>query len=101
MSKMRLFIDTHDKAHGTFPEGLTEAQFQQFFVAFEAACAAENVRIVTSCVGIAEGRAFCTTMAESADAVKRAHERVGLAFDSITEVRVASPDTILALRDAA
>jgi hypothetical protein len=37
-------------------------------------------------VGYDEGRAFCFTMAPDADAVRRAHERVGLPFDSITEV---------------
>jgi len=42
-------------------------------------------------VSYAEGRAFCLTMAPNADAVKRAHERVGLPFDSISEVTTATP----------
>ena len=38
-----------------------------------------------------EGRAFCLNMAPSADAVKRVHDKVGLAYDTITEVKTISP----------
>ena len=42
-------------------------------------------------VGYAAGRAFCLTMAPDAAAVGRAHDRVGLPYDDITEVLLAGP----------
>lgn len=91
MRQMRFFIDTHDKNNSTFPDGLTPEQFEGFFEQYEAACAAEGVIPLRSHVGFEDGRAFCFNMAEDADAVRRAHERVGLPFDSITEVKTATP----------
>lgn len=101
MEKMRLFVDTHDKARNTFPDGLSPEQFEAFFTQYEAACQAEGVVILQVNVGLEDGRAFCMTMAPDAEAVRRAHDRVGLPFDSITEVRSASPGTIFFKRDAA
>lgn len=101
MEKMRLFVDTHDKSKSTFPEGLTEDQFEQFFGRYDAACQAEGVVILQVNVGLEDGRAFCMTMAPDADAVRRAHERVGLPFDSVTEVKTASPGTVFFKRNAA
>jgi len=47
------------------------------------------------------GRAFCFTMAPDAEAVRRAHERVGLPFDEIIEVMTATPgDTFFSARAA-
>jgi hypothetical protein len=40
-------------------------------------------------------------MAADADAVKRAHERVGLPFDSISEVATATPGDTFFRRKAA
>ncbi|MCI5076691.1 nickel-binding protein [Oricola sp.] len=94
MDKMRMFVDTHDQAKGTFPEGLSEAEFSQFFVTFEEACRQEGVVILSANVGLAEGRAFCMTLAPSEDAVRRAHECVGLPYDSITEVETATPGSL-------
>ncbi|HTY98727.1 MAG TPA: DUF4242 domain-containing protein [Rhodocyclaceae bacterium] len=91
MQSLRYFIDTHDVANGTFPAGLTPEQFEGFFAKFEAACAAEDVVLVRVHVGYQEGRAFCLTMAPDAAAVERAHQRVGLPFDGITEVKTATP----------
>jgi hypothetical protein len=42
-------------------------------------------------VGYNDGRAFCLNMAPDAEAVKRAHDRVGLPYDTITEVTTATP----------
>jgi hypothetical protein len=89
MTGMKYFIDTHDQATGHFPAGLTPEQFEQFFQKYEAACREEGVILLRVDVGYQEGRAFCATMASSAEAVRRAHERVGLPFDAITEVRSA------------
>lgn len=90
MQPLHLFVDTHDKAHQTFPENLSREAFEGFFVSFEAACRAEGVVLLKSYAGLADGRAFCLTLAPSAEAVRRAHERAGLPFDSVTEVETAS-----------
>lgn len=91
MKAMKFFLDTHDQKHNTFPVGLTPQQFEGFYAQYEAACYAENVIVLRVHIGYEAGRAFCLTMAESIDAVRRAHERVGLPFDSITEVQTATP----------
>lgn len=94
MEKMRFFVDTHDKANGTFPDQLSPAQFAGFFEQYQEACRAEGVVVLQLNVGLGDGRAFCFNMAPDADAVRRAHERVGLPFDSITEVQSATPGDI-------
>ncbi len=91
MEKMRFFVDTHDSKNSTFPAGITPSQFEAFYAEYEKSCYAENVVPVRIHVGYDEGRAFCLNMATDAEAVRRAHERVGLPFDSITEVKMASP----------
>lgn len=91
MQPMRFFIDTHDRKLKTFPEKLTPSDFEGFFALYEKACYAEGVVPLRIHVGYEDGRAFCLNMAPDADAVKRAHSRVGLPFDSITEVTTATP----------
>ncbi len=91
MQPMRFFIDTHDRSRNTFPGQLTPAEFGAFDASYEQSCYAEGVVPLKLHVGLAEGRAFCLNMAPDADAVKRVHERVGLPFDSITEVATATP----------
>ena len=91
MKPMRCFMDTHDQTRNTFPQKRTPQDFEGFFVKYEAACYAEGVIPVRLHVGYGEGRAFCLTMAPDAEAVKRAHDKVGLPFDSITEVNMATP----------
>jgi hypothetical protein len=91
MEALRLFIDTHDHAKGSLPEGLDAEQLRQFLPQYEAACRTEGVVLLKVAVGLPEGRAFCMTLAPDAEAVKRAHARVGLPFDSITEVTTAGP----------
>lgn len=96
MKALRFFLDTHDTSHGTFPAGLTPEQFAGFYPTYEAACYEEGVVPVRIHVGYGDGRAFCLNMAPDADAVRRAHQRAGLPFDSITEVQMAAPgDTFL------
>ena len=101
MERMKFFIDTHDVAKDTFPAGITPEQFEGFFAQYEDACEKEGVVILRVHVGYDDGRAFCFTMASDADAVRRAHERVGLAFDSICEVKTATPGDTFFRRDAA
>ena len=94
METMRFYVDTHDVQNGTFPEGLDETQFEQFFAQYQGVCQEEGVVLLQVNVGLEDGRAFCMTMAPDADAVRRAHERVGLGYGSITEVKTATPGTI-------
>lgn len=101
MQPMRMFIDTHDRERDTFPASLTPEHFEAFFAAYEAACRDENVVLLRVHVGLGDGRAFCLTLAPDADCVKRAHARVGLPFDSITEVAVATPGDVFFRRAAA
>jgi hypothetical protein len=101
MQPMRFFIDTHDRTKASFPAGLTDDQFEAFFVRFEAACRNEGVVLLRTHVGLEEGRAFCFTMAPSADAVRRAHEEMSLPYDGITEVVTATPGDTFFKRHAA
>ncbi len=91
MKTWKFFLDTHDKAHKTFPERITPQEFEGFYGKYEKACQAEGVVPVRLHVGYDAGRAFCLTMAPDAEAVKRAHDRVGLPYDAITEVLLAGP----------
>lgn len=91
MQAMRFFMDTHDRSLNTFPAQLTPAEFEGFYVKYEQACRDEGVVSLRVHVSYESGRAFCLTMAPDADAVKRAHARVGLPFDSISEVSTATP----------
>lgn len=54
--------------------------------------------VVSIQVGFEEGRAFCLTMAPSVEAVRRAHEKAGLPYDSITEVNSISPSDLALLK---
>jgi hypothetical protein len=91
MKKMKLFIDTHDSQKETFPAGITQEQFAGFYENYIAICQEEGVINLRIHVGLEEGRAYCFNMAPDAEAVKRAHDRAGLPYDSITEVETATP----------
>ncbi|MCB9763943.1 MAG: DUF4242 domain-containing protein [Alphaproteobacteria bacterium] len=92
---LRLFMDTHNRDQGTFPAEINPEAFASFFKSYQEACAVEGVIPLRAHVGFDEGRAFCFTLAPDADAVRRAHERVGLPFDSITEVTTLTPGDML------
>lgn len=91
MENLKCFIDTHDKEKGTFPKEITPQQLKDFYIAYEKACKEEGVISVKTYAGLTEGRAFCINMAPSKEAIFRVHEKVGLAYDSITEVNSFSP----------
>lgn len=91
MPKMRFYIDTHDRQTGTFPAQLSAEDFQGFYAQYESVCFEEGVVPLRTHVGLEDGRAFCFNMAPDADAVRRVHEKLGLPFDSITEVTTATP----------
>ena len=94
MTKMRFFVDTHDRATGTFPEKMSAKEFEAFFEKYERACEEEGVVVLRAHLSLEVGRAFCFNMAPDAEAVRRAHERVSFPFDSITEVSTATPGDI-------
>lgn len=91
MLKMKLFVDTHDKSNGTFPEEIGQEDFSGVYQQYAEACSQEGVVIVKTFVSAADGKMYCINMAPDADAVRRAHERIGLKFDAISEVASASP----------
>lgn len=91
MDKLRLFIDTHDQSKETFPAGLDARQLQGFLAGYAEACRQEGVVLLHVYAGLEAGRAFCLSLAADEAAVRRAHARVGLPFDSVTEVKSASP----------
>lgn len=91
MKTLRYFLDTHDRATGTFPGKITAEEFEVFFGQYQRACMAEGVVPIKIHLSYDDGRAFCLNLAEDADAVRRAHERAGLPFDGITEITTATP----------
>jgi len=85
---MKYFIDTHDKAKGSFPEGeLTEAEFFAQFDALEEMAPRFGVGAHAAHVNLQEGKAFCFMSGPDREAVRKAHEAVNLPLDSITEVK--------------
>ena len=94
MHKMRLFVDTHDKRNGTFPSSIGKNEFGDVFEQYTKACEEEGVVIVNAMVSAEDGRMFCVNLAPDQEAIRRTHEKVGLRFDSITEVMTASPGDI-------
>jgi hypothetical protein len=88
---MRFFLDTHDHRTETFPAGIGKEAFAEFFAKYEHFAREEGVVVLRVHVGFDEGRAYCFNMAPSAEHVRRAHEKAGLPFDTITEVATASP----------
>jgi len=88
---LKFFIDTHDTRTGTLPEGLDAAAFAEFYPKYRQACAEEGVVSLRVHAGFADGRVFCFTMAPSVEAVRRAHERLGLPIDTIVEVTTVTP----------
>ena len=92
---MKLFIDTHDKNNQTFPGEISNEELGSFYEKYRKVFAEEGVVIVRTFLGFGDGRAFCLNMAPDAETVRRAHEKVGLPFDSITEVTGISPSDLL------
>ncbi|MGY8871701.1 MAG: DUF4242 domain-containing protein [Pseudomonadales bacterium] len=91
MKKMKLFVDTHDVKNNTFPEGISTEEFAGFYIKYKEVCAEEAVIPLQIFAGFELGRAFCLTLAENSEAVERAHNRLGLPFDDITEVKSVTP----------
>ena len=94
MTKMRFFVDTHDRANGTFPERISAKEFEAFFEKYEQACYAEGVVVLRLHLSLEVGRLFCFNMAPNAEAVRRAHDRVAFPYDAIVEVTTATPGDV-------
>lgn len=91
MQPMKFFIDTHDHRSQSFPAGISKQDFAQFFAKYEHCAREEGVVVLRVHVGFEAGRAYCFNMAPSAEHVKRAHDKAGLVFETITEVTTATP----------
>ena len=100
MKPLKFFMDTHDRAYKTFPAKITPIEFEGFYAKYERACYEEGVVPLRLHVGYNDGRAFCFTMVPDAESVKRAHDRVGLPYDAITEVATATPGDTFFRRSA-
>lgn len=87
MQAMKFYIDTHDQRSKTFPEGISKEQFAKY----EQCARDEGVIVLRVHVGFEEARAYCFNMAPSGEHVRRAHEKAGLPFETITEVSTATP----------
>ena len=85
---MKYFIDTHDKAKGSFPmQVLTEEQFFAQFDALEKAAGQFQAVGHAAHVNLGEGKAFCFMSGPDEESIRRAHAAIDLPYDSITEVR--------------
>jgi len=89
--RKKLFVDLHDADAGTLPSPLSRSAFDGVFAQYHAAARDEGVDVIHAQVGLRQGRVYCVCMANDAEQVRRAHERVGLTFSHITEVETAVP----------
>ena len=91
---MNYFIDTHDRTKNSFPtEDVTQEQFLAISNEMEEALLSEGGFLTGAHVNLAEGKAFCHTAAADEAAVAAAHDKIGLPYDSITQVhRVTGMD---------
>lgn len=85
---MKYFIDTHDKAKGSFPKHeLTEQEFFDNFDALDEVAGQFGAFGHAAHVNLKEGKAFCFMSGPDEEAIRKAHEAIDFPFDSITEVR--------------
>ena len=88
---MKYFLDTHDRAKGTFPPGqITEEQFFAAFDALDEAGRQYGVSALAAHVDLEGGKAWCFMSGPDIEAIRAAHLAVNFPFDSIQEVRRVS-----------
>ena len=94
---MKFFMDEHQREFNSFPkEPISDEDFAAVYKSFEKACAEEGVVPMGSHVSCQQGRAYCLIAAPDEEAVRRAHAKVGLPYNKITEVkRLTSMDLLL------
>jgi hypothetical protein len=95
---MHFYMDTHDRNNGTFPDTISPEALAEFYKAYEQACEEEGVVSLKIHVGFEAGRAFCLNIAPDIDAVFRVHQKIGLPYDTVTEVNTISPADLLQMR---
>lgn len=84
---MKYFIDTHDKAKGSFPEqALSKSEFVEIYGGFDAACAAAGGFAQGAHVNLDEGKAYCFTAADDVESIAAAHAAIEFPYDSITAI---------------
>jgi hypothetical protein len=85
---MKYFIDTHDKAKGTFPPiELTPEQFFANFDALDEAGREFGVFAHVAHVSLEEGKTFCFMSGPDEESIRKAHAAIDFPYDSITEVQ--------------
>jgi len=85
---MKYFIDTHDKAKGSFPQQeLTEEEFFANFDSLEEAAKQFGVFGHAAHVNLKDGKAFCFMSGADEESIRKAHAAINFPYDSITEVR--------------
>jgi hypothetical protein len=88
---VKYFIDTHDRTRNSFPaEEASQEQFLAIYSGMDEALLSEGGFLSGAHVNLAEGKAFCHTAAADQAAVAAAHEKIGLPYDSITQVHRVS-----------
>jgi hypothetical protein len=88
---VRYFIDTHDRSKGSFPAGqVTPEQFEALYGQLDNALEAQGGLAMGAHVSLGDGKVFCLTAAEDEAAVAAAHDKIGLRYDSITQVNRVS-----------
>jgi len=87
---MKYFMDTHDRAKGSWPTQLSEAEFLEIYDRFGQAVAEQGGHDLGVYANVQECRAFCFTWGPDEEAIRRAHEKLHFPYDSITEVRRAT-----------
>jgi uncharacterized protein DUF4242 len=94
---MKFFMDEHQREFNSFPkQAISDEEFAEVYKGFEKACEEEGVVPMGSHVSCQHGRAYCLIAAPSEEAVRRAHDKVGLPYNKITEVkRLTSMDLLL------
>jgi hypothetical protein len=86
--RVKYFIDTHDKTKGSFPQKeLSEEQFFAQFASLEKAAEKLGVFGHAAHVNLKDGKAFCFMSGPDEESIRKAHEAIGVPYDSITEVR--------------
>jgi hypothetical protein len=85
---MKYFMDTHDKAKGTFPtQVISQRDFLGHFKAIEKAAEGFHVVAHAAHVNLEEGKAFCLMSGPDEESIRKTHEAINLPYDSITEIR--------------
>jgi hypothetical protein len=94
---MKFCMDEHQREFNSFPkETISAEEFAEIYKGFEKACEEEGVVPMGSHVSCPQGRAYCLVAARDEASVRRAHDKVGLPYNKITEVkRLTSMDLLL------